>query len=146
MALVELVVNPDGGLPGAPAIIFRITRVADDLPESAFGGKGGVSCQHRVIFLWSQGRAFDSPDTPATPAVAPAPDCAVSPDATHEANGHLLSGKRGGGMFIYPAAGRVFAAHRPEKFLVFLDPLPTSPPSPLLVHGRNRSTGTATVF
>ncbi len=71
MRLVELVVNPDGGLPGASAIAFRITRVADDLPESAFGGKGGVSCEHAVIFLWSQGAAFDSPATPVIRRAGP---------------------------------------------------------------------------
>jgi len=58
----------------------------------------------------------------------------------------MLTGKRGGVMFIYPAAGRVFIADRPEKFLVFVDPLPSIPPSPLLVYGRNRTSGTETVF
>lgn len=55
MRLVELVVNTAGGSPGAPAINFRIARAADDLPEDTFPGKGGVSCTHGVIFLWSQG-------------------------------------------------------------------------------------------
>lgn len=52
---VELVMNPAGGAPGMAAINFRIARVADDLPETIFPGKGGVGCTHGRIFLWSQG-------------------------------------------------------------------------------------------
>jgi len=87
-----------------------------------------------------------SPPTAAKPPDTLDPGCSVSPDTTYRANGHMLDGKRGGDMFIYPAAGRVFKADRLEKFLVFLDPLPASLPAPLLVRGRNRITGTATVF
>ena len=82
----------------------------------------------------------------ATPGVASSRDCSVSPDTTYQANGYILAGKRGGVMFIYPAVGRIFTANRPEKFLVFLDPLPSVPPSPLFVYGRNRTSGTETVF
>ena len=79
---------------------------------------------------------------PGTPEIA----CAVSPDSTFEANGYVLAGKSDGDIFIYPAAGRVFAANRLEKLLVFLDPLPAVLPSPLIVHGRNRTSGTTAVF
>ncbi len=79
---------------------------------------------------------------PGTPALA----CAVSPDSTYNANGYVLDGKSGGGIFIYPAAGRIFKANNPENFLVFLDPLPRIPPSPLIIHGTNRTSGTRAVF
>lgn len=62
--VLELVVNQTAGGPGAPAINFLITRMADDLPESTFGGKGGVSCAHSVIYLWSQGGPFVNSATP----------------------------------------------------------------------------------
>lgn len=62
--VLELVVNQAAGPPGAPAINFLITRIAGDLPESTFGGKGGVSCAHGVIFLWSQGSSFVNSATP----------------------------------------------------------------------------------
>lgn len=51
MRLLELVTNQAAGGPMTTAINFRITRTADDLPESTFGGKGGVGCAHGVIFL-----------------------------------------------------------------------------------------------
>ena len=82
----------------------------------------------------------------AGPSGTPGFACAVSPDSTFEANGYVLTGKSDGNIFIYPAAGRVFAANRPEKLLVFLDPLPAVLPSPLIVHGRNRTSGTTAVF
>jgi len=61
--MVELVINPAGGGPVTAAINFLLTRSADDLPESLFG-KGGVSCAHDVIFLWSQGGPSGSLATP----------------------------------------------------------------------------------
>jgi len=64
MRLVELVINPAGGGPVTAAINFVITRTADDLPESPFGGKGGVGCTHGLIFLWSQGGPPGSRTTP----------------------------------------------------------------------------------
>lgn len=81
-----------------------------------------------------------------TPTVSTSVGCAVTHDTSYEANGHTLDGKRGGGMFIYPAAGRVFKVNRLEKLLVFLDPLPAPLPSPLIVHGRNRNSGAEAVF
>jgi hypothetical protein len=81
-----------------------------------------------------------------TATVAPGVGCAVTRDTTYEANGHTLDGKRGGRLFVYPAAGRVFKANRPEKLLVFLDPLPATLPAPLIVHGRNRTSGAEAVF
>ncbi len=81
-----------------------------------------------------------------TPTVSTSVGCAVTPDTSYVANGYTLDGKRGGRMFIYPAAGRVFKANRPEKLLVFLDPLPAPLPSPLIVHGRNRNSGAEAVF
>ncbi len=68
MRVVELVVNPAGGGPTTAAINFRIARVADDLPETTFGGKGGVGCAHGLIFLWSQGGRSGSLATPTVPA------------------------------------------------------------------------------
>lgn len=68
MDLAELVINPAGGGPGVAAINFRITRAADDLPERTFFGKGGVSCAHNVLFLWSQGAPLDNASaTPSLP-------------------------------------------------------------------------------
>lgn len=66
--VVELVVNPAGGGPMTAAINFLITRTADDLPETAFGGKGSVGCGHGLIFLWSQGGRSGSLATPTVPA------------------------------------------------------------------------------
>lgn len=70
LRLVDLTVNPDGGVPGGPAILFRVTRTADDLPERMFGGKGGVNCAHGTIFLWSQGAPFDGIAPPGVPRPA----------------------------------------------------------------------------
>ena len=64
MRVVELVINPAASGPLTAAINFRITRTADDLPESTFGGKGGVGCAHGVIYLWSQGGPSGSVATP----------------------------------------------------------------------------------
>ncbi len=64
LRMVELVINPAGGGPVTAAINSLLTRSADDLPESLFGGKGGVSCAHDVIFLWSQGGPSGSLATP----------------------------------------------------------------------------------
>jgi hypothetical protein len=64
MRLLELVVNPAAGITNGPAINFRITRTAADLPEQTFFGKGGVNCVQRTIFLWSQGAPFDGAASP----------------------------------------------------------------------------------
>jgi len=55
LRVVELVINAAASGPMTAAINFRITRTADDLPETTFGGKGGVGCAHGVIYLWSAG-------------------------------------------------------------------------------------------
>jgi hypothetical protein len=67
LRVVELVINPAGGGPTTAAINFRITRTADDLPETTFGGKGGVGCAQGRIFLWSQGGRSGGPATPTVP-------------------------------------------------------------------------------
>jgi len=64
MRMVELVINNAASGPLTAAINFRITRTADDLPESTFGGKGGVGCAHGTIFLWSAGGLSGSLATP----------------------------------------------------------------------------------
>ncbi len=71
MRVVELVVNPAGGGPTTAAIIFLITRTADDLPEAIFPGKGGVGCAQGHIFLWSQGRSARESATPAATHALP---------------------------------------------------------------------------
>jgi hypothetical protein len=65
MQVVELVINAAASGPMTAAINFRITRTADDLPESTFGGKGGVGCAHGFIYLWSAGGPSGNPATPA---------------------------------------------------------------------------------
>jgi len=64
MRVVELVINAAASGPLTAAINFRITRTADDLPETTFGGKCGVGCAHGLIFLWSQGGPSGSLATP----------------------------------------------------------------------------------
>ena len=64
MRVVELVINAAASGPLTAAINFRITRTADDLPESSFGGEGGVGCAHGLIFLWSQGGPSGGSATP----------------------------------------------------------------------------------
>jgi hypothetical protein len=73
MRVIDLVINPAGGGPLTAAINFFIARTADDLPESIFGGKGGVGCARGLIFLWSQGGPSGSPATPAYPHSSPPP-------------------------------------------------------------------------
>lgn len=64
MRVVELVINSVASGPMTAAINFLITHTADDLPESTFGGKGGVGCAPGVIFLWSAGGPSGGPVTP----------------------------------------------------------------------------------
>lgn len=68
MRLLELTINREAGVPREPVINFRITRTADDLPETIFGGKGGVGCTQGRIFLWSQGGRSGSAATPTVTA------------------------------------------------------------------------------
>ncbi len=121
MRMVELVVNHGASGPGAAAINFRIARAADDLPESEFPGKGGVGCQHGVIYLWSQGGAPLALATPATPAppATPAFACpATQPNGSTPPGERPASSNHGNGALwvaLWPEGTVIIPADQAQR-------------------------------
>ncbi|MCO5177565.1 MAG: hypothetical protein M9890_11450, partial [Thermomicrobiales bacterium] len=38
--------------PDSVDIVFNLTREADDMEPTEFGGKGAIDCQNQTIYLW----------------------------------------------------------------------------------------------
>ncbi len=71
--------------------------------------------------------------------------CQETPDTTFDANGFILSGKRGGDLFAYlyfgGEKGRTLYANRPEMILLFFIHPQGTPPERIVVRGKNLETG-----